>query len=86
MFFSDNGPVFDVDPIAATIAPGLLDAKGNTMGLKGSKGSTYEGGIRVPAIIYWKGVLEKSISFQFLEENVVVNFEAYIFVSLHPNA
>ena len=27
LFFSDNGPVFDVDPIAATIAPGLLDAK-----------------------------------------------------------
>lgn len=65
LFFSDNGPVFDVDPIAATIAPGLLDAKGNTMGLKGSKGSTYEGGIRVPAIIYWKDVLEKSISNQF---------------------
>ncbi len=65
LFFSDNGPVFDVDPIAATIAPGLLEAKGNTMGLKGSKGSTYEGGIRVPAIIYWKGVLEKSLSEQF---------------------
>ena len=35
------------------------------MGLKGSKGSTHEGGIRVPAVIYWKGVLEKSISNQF---------------------
>ena len=35
------------------------------MGLKGSKGSAYEGGIRVPAIIYWKGVLENSKSEQF---------------------
>ena len=65
LFFSDNGPVFDVDPIAATIAPGLLDAKGNTMGLKGSKGSAYEGGIRVPAIFYWKGVMENLKSDQF---------------------
>ena len=65
IFFSDNGPVFDIDPIAATIAPDILDSKGNTLGLKGSKGSAYEGGIRVPGIIYYKGVLEKSISNQF---------------------
>ena len=51
IFFSDNGPVFDIDPIAATIAPDILDSKGNTLGLKGSKGSAYEGGIRVPAVI-----------------------------------
>ena len=57
--------MFDVDPIAATIAPDILDSKGNTLGLKGSKGSAYEGGIRVPGIIYYKGVLEKSISNQF---------------------
>ena len=57
---------FDIDPIAATIAPDILDSKGNTLGLKGSKGSAYEGGIRVPGIIYYKGVLEKSISNQFL--------------------
>tara|TARA_A100001011_G_scaffold51106_1_gene49074 strand:- start:966 stop:2525 length:1560 start_codon:yes stop_codon:yes gene_type:complete len=65
IFFSDNGPVFDIDPIAATIAPDILDSKGNTLGLKGSKGSAYEGGIRVPGIIYYKGVLEKSVSNQF---------------------
>tara|TARA_B100000768_G_scaffold62415_1_gene60453 strand:+ start:2551 stop:4107 length:1557 start_codon:yes stop_codon:yes gene_type:complete len=65
LFLSDNGPVFDVDPIAQVIAPDLMTAKGSTGGLKGSKLSTYEGGIRVPAVIYWKGVLEKSKSDQF---------------------
>ena len=65
LFLSDNGPVFDVDPIAQVIAPDLLTAKGSTGGLRGSKLSTYEGGIRVPAVIYWKGVLENSKSDQF---------------------
>ena len=66
IFFSDNGPVFNVDPIAATIASDVVDSKGNTLGLRGSKGSAYEGGIRVPAIIYYKGVLEKAKSSQFI--------------------
>ena len=66
IFFSDNGPVYDVDPIAATIASDVVDSKGNTLGLRGSKGSAYEGGIRVPAIIYYKGVLENAISNQFI--------------------
>ena len=66
IFFSDNGPVYDVDPIAATIASDVVDSKGNTLGLRGSKGSAYEGGIRVPAIIYYKGVLEDAISNQFI--------------------
>ena len=65
IFFSDNGPVFDIDPIAATIAPDILDSKGNTLGLKGSKGSAYEGEIRVPAVIYYKGILDESLSNQF---------------------
>ena len=65
IFFSDNGPVFDVDPIAKVIAPDLLSARGNSGELRGSKLSAYEGGIRVPAVIYWKGVLEKSKSEQF---------------------
>ena len=66
MFFSDNGPVYNVDPIAATIASDVVDSKGNTMGLRGSKGTAYEGGIRVPATIFFKGILEKSISNQFI--------------------
>ena len=66
IFFSDNGPVYDVDQIAATIASDVVDSKGNTLGLRGSKGSAYEGGIRVPAIIYYKGVLDDAISNQFI--------------------
>ena len=65
LFFSDNGPVFDIDPIVKVIAPNLINAKGSTAGLRGSKTSALEGGIRVPAVIWWKGVIEKSKSNQF---------------------
>jgi arylsulfatase A-like enzyme len=65
LFFSDNGPVFDIDPIAKVIAPDLMSARGSSGDLKGSKLSAHEGGIRVPAVIYWKGVLEGSKSEQF---------------------
>ncbi len=39
LFTSDNGPTFG----------------GSTAGLRGMKGSTYDGGIRVPAIAWWPG-------------------------------
>ncbi len=65
LFFSDNGPVFDIDPIVKVIAPNLINAKGSTAGLSGSKTSALEGGIRVPAVIWWKGVIEKFKSDQF---------------------
>ena len=66
IFLSDNGPVFDINPIVKTIAPGLTKSKGSTAGLRGSKTSALDGGIRVPAAIWWKGVLEKSKSDQFI--------------------
>ena len=60
------------------MAADILNSRGNTLGLKGSKGSTYEGGIRVPAIIYYKGVLEKSLS-SFIGLSVeLFDFEKYI--------
>jgi arylsulfatase A len=43
-FTSDNGPK-------------KLDGR-STNGLRGTKGSLYEGGYRVPAAMYWKGKLE----------------------------
>tara|TARA_B100000780_G_scaffold154109_1_gene107772 strand:+ start:3858 stop:5414 length:1557 start_codon:yes stop_codon:yes gene_type:complete len=66
VFFSDNGPVVDINPIIATIAPGLTKARGNTAGLRGSKTSALEGGVRVPASIWWKGVIENSVTDQFV--------------------
>ena len=65
LFFSDNGPVFDINPIVKVIAPNLINAKGSTAGLSGSKTSALEGGIRVPAVMWWKGVIEKEKSNQF---------------------
>lgn len=45
-FASDNGP--------AEKSPG------STQGLRGSKGSLFEGGIRVPGIIEWPGVIKQN--------------------------
>ena len=66
VFFSDNGPVFDINPIVAVLAPGLTHSRGSTAGLRGSKSSAHEGGIRVPASIMWKGVLDNSKSDQYI--------------------
>ena len=65
LFFSDNGPLFDMSPVFKVMAPDLVDAEGSTGGLSGSKGSAMEGGIRVPAVIWWKGIIENEKSDQF---------------------
>ena len=48
LFMSDNGPTFDI---------GGVDTKffDSTAGLRGRKGTVYEGGLRVPLIARWKG-------------------------------
>lgn len=45
MFTSDNGPEAEVPPHGRTP-------------FRGAKGSTWEGGVRVPTFVYWKGMIQ----------------------------
>jgi arylsulfatase A len=56
-FTSDNGPWRNMPPrMYETGSVERTDA-GSTGGLRGAKGTTYEGGLRVPAILRWPGHL-----------------------------
>ncbi|VGO13065.1 Arylsulfatase [Pontiella desulfatans] len=70
-FISDNGtPEGQNDPINGTpVAP---DHKSSTGGFRGWKGDTYEGGIRVPFTMQWKGRIPAGLVY----ENPVINLDA----------
>lgn len=52
-FTSDNGP--------RASGPGPRDGGGSTGGLRGRKGTTWEGGMRVPAILWWPGKIAAGV-------------------------
>ena len=57
MFTSDNGPAFGARP--DQVPAGMsTDLRRYNCGFNGQKGSVYEGGIRVPLIVRWRGGLE----------------------------
>lgn len=45
LFTSDNGPEAEIPPYGRTA-------------FRGAKGSTWEGGVRVPTFVYWKGLIK----------------------------
>lgn len=57
IFTSDNGPTHDVGGVDTT----FFDSAG---GLRGRKGSVYEGGLRVPMIARWPGKIRAGSSSQ----------------------
>ncbi|MDR2118819.1 MAG: sulfatase-like hydrolase/transferase, partial [Tannerellaceae bacterium] len=50
IFSSDNGPWLQEGPLGGEAFP-----------LREGKGTTYEGGLRVPAIAYWKGKIQPAV-------------------------
>ncbi|HTN38194.1 MAG TPA: sulfatase-like hydrolase/transferase [Arachidicoccus sp.] len=55
IFSSDNGPWIDFPDRCAGDSVTKRWHPGTKGPFKGSKGQTYEGGVRVPFIVYWKG-------------------------------
>ncbi len=55
IFTSDNGPWRNMPPRMYETDPVERWDAGTTGALRGAKGTTYEGGLRVPAILRWPG-------------------------------
>ncbi len=60
VFTSDNGPTHGGQDNAFHVGGAGVDFFESTGGLRGFKGSCYEGGIRVPCIVRWPGKVAKS--------------------------
>ncbi|NLS92215.1 MAG: sulfatase [Planctomycetaceae bacterium] len=60
VFTSDNGPALEYG-----------DQAGSAGGLRGGKGSTFEGGMRVPCLVRWTGKIPSAI----VSDELVANFD-----------
>ncbi|TFB51066.1 sulfatase-like hydrolase/transferase [Cryobacterium tagatosivorans] len=58
IFLSDNGPAFEVNPNIPREDGVGTDLTRPNLGLRGSKRSVYEGGIRVPGAIRWPAAVQ----------------------------
>ncbi|MDR2472646.1 MAG: sulfatase-like hydrolase/transferase [Tannerella sp.] len=72
MFSSDNGPWVEYPERMAGDGQTLRNHVGAAGIFRGSKGQTYEGGVREPFIVYWKDRLQKGLLF-----NPVSNLDVF---------
>ncbi|HUV66222.1 MAG TPA: sulfatase-like hydrolase/transferase [Sedimentisphaerales bacterium] len=66
IYFSDNGACLMTDQTKA-------DYPGNNGPFRDGKGSTYEGGIRVPCVMRWKGKFPEGV----VSDELVVHFDIF---------
>jgi len=66
IYFSDNGACLETDETKANYP-------GNNGPLRSGKGSTYEGGIRVPCVMRWKGRFPEGL----VSDDLVMHFDIF---------